>query len=193
VILLENTKLSISLSIEWIKFLKEVAYNVAGSYIAGYLFYFFSVLIPQSKRLVSIYNVIFEHIRYAKDELKDLSYNVCGSFNIEENGFGLKLAEKKGEDNNEICEEHGKLIAMTMTNIDDFMSFSLANAEHLDNEELSNLCKIKKLVIKLYYKATNFQTYPILMGEKEYKEFINEIREVNILLESIQTSIKKYV
>lgn len=193
VMLLCNMRIEISCSVEWLKFLKEAAFCIAGGYIAGYIFYIFSVYVPQSKRLPAVYSLIDKQIIYAKSELMDLSYNVCGQYELKAKLLLSKLAEVKSEDNFVIPQTHCRYLAFAMANIKKFLDYPISKIELLESNDLKNLCEVIKIVTKIHSQVIDVQPNCMYFGKKEYEEFVKNIVLVDKLLETIQNNLKNII
>ena len=184
-------RIEISLSVEWLKFIKEAAFCIAGSYIAGFIFYIFSVLIPQSKRLPAVYSLIDKLLTYAKSELMDMSYNVCGQYELKETVLLSNLAEEKGEDNFVIPQTHCRCVGFAMANINKFLDYPASKIELLESKDLKNLCEVIKIVNQIHTQVVDAQPNCMIFDKKEYEKFAKSIVCVDKLLETIQKNFKK--
>lgn len=188
-----NLRIEISCSVEWLKFIKEASFCIAGGYIAGYIFYIFSVLVPQSKRLPAVYSLIDKLLIYAKSELMDLSYNVCGQYELKETLLLSKLAEEKSEDNFVIPQTHCRYVALAMANINKFLEYPASKIELLESNDFNNLCEVIKIATQIHSQIIDIQPDCMCFDKKEYEKFAKNIVLVDELLETIQNSIKKKI
>lgn len=191
VMLLCNMEIKISCSVKWIEFGKNVFYSIAGGYIAGYIFYFFSVSIPQLKRQIPILKVVSQHLIYSKSELMDLSSSICDTSEIKDTSFRNKLASKISEDNYQISQKNCQLIALAMFNIKKLIESPSSIYEVLELNDLNNICEINRITTKIYTQVTDVMPNPLYLSMKDYCKFVNSILEVYNLLEDVYVSIEK--
>lgn len=185
-----NMKISIDCSVNWLKLVKEAVFTIAGSYIAGYIFYVFSVLVPQLKRQKPIYKVISQLIVYAKSELMELCYNIYGKYNVDKVSFFEKLATKESDDNYIISQKNYEFIRLAMYNIKELTESSAFKMEFLELKDLENMCEVIRIVTKIHTQVTDALPTPLYFGIKEYKSFVDNILHVYDLLEDVNISVK---
>jgi len=191
VMLLCNMEIYISCSVEWIYFAKNVLHSVAGGYIAGYIFYFFSVSIPQSKRQIPILKVVSQNLIYAESELMDLSSFICGTSDIKTASFRDKLATELNEDNYQINQKNCQFIALAMFNIKKLIESPSSVYEVLELNDLNNICEINRLTTKIHTQVTDMNPNPLCFDKKEYDKFVDNILKIYNLLDEIHVNIEK--
>lgn len=182
-----------SIDIDWIQFLKESFSAIAGSYIAGYLFYIFSVLYPKSKQLPPIFKVMKQQILFAKSQVMDLSYNVCGKYEINNNNlFKSMLISRKIGDSIEVNNNNCRLVLQTMNNILLLMQYPMSKSELLYKEDIDNLSEVTIIVSWTIARIMDVKPDSMLFEEKDFQKFYDGIVKLYNLLECTYNHLEKF-
>lgn len=140
--LLRHTDLLVCAHIRWGEFLSDAISSIAGGFIAGYLFYIFSVLLPKSKRLPPILKLVAQHVRYAKEGLDDKSNTICGkgakNFRLQKSDYGSYG----------LTHENCRYILQALEDVRLFIQYPFSQVENLSNKNVELLSSTGQLVIK---------------------------------------------
>ena len=183
---------SCSIDINWTKFVKDSLFAIAGSYVAGYLFYIFSVLYPKSKQIPPLFKLMLQQIGYAKSALMDLSFSTCGKYDINDVGFKSSLGKRIG-DSIEVSQENCKAILQTMNNVHLLMQFTMSKIEFLYSEDVNNLSEVIRIVSRNISRILDIKPEPMLFGEREFNEFGDGIVKVYNLLDETYSNLEKFI
>ena len=183
---------SCSIDINWTKFVKDSLFAIAGSYVAGYLFYIFSVLYPKSKQIPPLFKLMLQQIGYAKSALMDLSFSTCGKYDINDVGFKSSLKKRIG-DSIEVSQENCKAILQTMNNVHLLMQFTMSKIEFLYSEYVNNLSEVIRIVSRNISRILDIKPEPMLFGEREFNEFGDGIVKVYNLLDETYSNLEKFI
>ena len=201
VMLICNAKLSLFCQIEWHSFIKEAFNSIAGSFIAGYLFYIFSVLLPKSKKLPPVLGLSCQQIRYAKEGLDEKSHVICYKDAKE---FMLN-AKNETCGSYELTQMNCRYILQAVKDVNMFIQYPMSKVEYLDNEDVKRLSKTAQLVTKSISRLSDALQIDFLSSEnikiigvqQPGKAYLDDkdvaiIKEIATLLEEIYNNLKKY-
>lgn len=193
-------ELSIHCSVEWHKIIKEVINSIAGGFIAGCLFYIISVLLPKTKREPPILGLICQQLRYAKDDLDEMSKIVC-----EKNAKNFNLEKYKKHDFYELTSSNCRFILHAMNNVNMLIQYPMLKIDLLGNEDVKRISKTSQLVTKNITRLNdalepdNINCSSITDNGNRNNHFaylndkdIEVIKQIYNLLEQIYNNLKKY-
>lgn len=185
-IFLSYSSISVSCSVDWSDFGKTVVQSIAGGYISGYIFYVFSVLKTKSVKAPPILKLICQQVRYARDEMQEMSYVICGSYDIGSCSFGTMSTEHASY---EVCNKNVKFILQAMRNVNVFIEYPMSRVEYLDPVDLNLLSESKQLVTKTIALVMDIMPdNPMYLSEKNS----NSIKEIHKNLNQIYEHIKEF-
>ena len=187
-----NISIACSINVNWAKFMKDLILAVSGSYIAGYLFYVFSVLLPKSKQLPPIYEVMCQQVLYAKSALMELSYDVTGAYEFNADALRSKLAGERLADNSvNVTPDNCSRILQSMNNVYLLIQYPMSKIELLHQENLENLCEVLKQASWLIARIKDVHPNPMYFSNEDYNKFIDAITKVYNLLEKTYKNLGK--
>lgn len=179
-------QVTVSCSNDFVSFVNETVFGLGISYIAAYIVYFLTVLIPKSEQMKPILMIMHEQIRYAKDEMYDLINSICGFSNVcDSNAFFQKIQLEQTGDCYTIKEDSSKEITTSLKHIKEHLQYSLAKIEYLESfdiQRISNFCSIStNLITKL--------DDGLLLSKEQIEQIRKDIVSLYTCLQNIEENI----
>lgn len=200
---IESWQFYVDLSNEWVEFTNDTGFCIASSYIAGYIFYIFSVLYPWVKRRKKMLGISKNLLRYTIDDYDSMFSTICDNCctDIDESLFIKSIVQE----NNGICNyidwDNCSFIQKGLCEIKTALQYFVSISDYLEEYELRKLNKafelIEKCLIIIKDKSVDIKTEASLskipFGNEELENWINSLFELKEILTDMYDHINKNV
>lgn len=166
------------------KAFKTVFEGIAISYIAGVIFYFFSVVLPDAKRSIPHLTACLESLRYINDYFCELSMELTGENWLNDKKDIDKIVKDIYESWDRSKTKHDKCIVHDQRFVKFYKQFNkridviFANNICLSTDELKILSQIRyNKSICCIYDLDDIEN--IVLNENQSKLFLKNLIEVN--------------
>ena len=165
--------------------INNISFAIASSYVAGYIFYILTVVIPYVKTYASIHSEISELFRRIIDEFRDMSGELCGGDWL--NDVSLKEDAVNGliydKNNNCVMEERQrieffeKILAIHIVTIDSYLNQLVNHYNYLNLDTRRILVEMK--TSKSFQKCRMFNNTTELLDKDKCEELVSGLINYN--------------
>lgn len=195
---LESRQFYVDLSNEWVEFINDTGFCIASSYIAGYIFYIFSVLYPWVKRRKKMLGISKNLLRYTIDDYDSMFSTVCDCCctYIDESLFIKSIVQENNGFCNYIDWDNCSFIQKGLCEIKTALQYFVSISDYLEDYELGKLNKTFELIEKclnIIKDKRDDQKSKIPFGNEELENWINSLFELKEVLTDMYDHINKNV
>lgn len=134
--------LQINIPESWIDAFRQCLLTISGSFVSGYIFYVFSVLLPKAIRMGPIIEISKENLRYARDEIVGLFFEHGGPsdiLNAKTEELIKYIAEPHDNDMYVIHDNACKYLHGVTKQVKEYMQFVISHSDYLLDEDINRL------------------------------------------------------
>ena len=194
---IESRQFYVDLSNEWVEFINDTGFCIASSYIAGYIFYIFSVLYPWVKRRKKMLGISKNLLRYTIDDYDSMFSTVCDCCTDIDKSLLIKSIV---QENNGFCNyidwDNCSFIQKGLCEIKTALQYFVSISDYLEDHELGKLNKTFELIEKcliIIKDKSDDQKSKIPFGNEELENWINSLFELKEVLTDMYDHINKNV
>ena len=195
---IEFWQFHVNISNEWVEFINDTGFCIASSYIAGYIFYIFSVLYPGVKRRKKVLGISKNLLRYTIDDYDYMFSTVCDCCctDIDESLFIKRIVQENNGFCNYIDWNNCSFIQKGLCEIKTALQYFVSISDYLEDYELGKLNKTFELIEKclnIIKDKRDDQKSKIPFGNEELENWINSLFELKEALTDMYDHINKNI
>ena len=184
-----------------IKMINEIALGLSYSYIAGMIFYYFSVFRPNTKKARAVLVNAVEDLRFFKDDFSELSRQLFGDDWLTANDSDILVFREIAKSDYDsysdqkpvaISNEYSSIFKNFIRKFDFYLNSTMAYEQYLSSDEYERLTEIRLSFsfsqIRIYFNETDIPYYK----KKTLLEFIRELIVINRKVVQIYHDLSKY-
>lgn len=197
----DTLKMSSPFKAETEKIINEIALGLSYSYIAGMIFYYFSVFRPNTKKARAVLANAVEDLRLFKDDFSEMSRLLIGDdwlTNKEAHKYVFKEIAKKDYEEFSleilipISNECATIFKDFISRSDSYLKSIMSYEQYLFSDEYEKLTKIRLSFtfsqIRIYFSETDVTYY----RKKTLMVFIRELIDINEKVVLLYQELLKY-
>ena len=162
-----------------------ISFAIASSYVAGYIFYILTVVIPHVQTYATIRSEILELFRGIIDEFRDMSGELCGGdwldnvFLKEDAVNGLTYNKNKScVEEKQRVEFLEKILAIHIVAIDSYLNQLINHYNYLDSDTRRILSEMK--TSKSFQKCRMFNKITELLDKDKCEALVGGLIDYNL-------------
>ena len=200
---IEQLQFYVDWSNEWVEFVNDAGFCIASSYIAGYIFYIFSVLYPWVIRRKKMLGISKKFLRYTIDDYDYMFSTVCDCCctDIDESLFLKSIVQEDIGSGNYLDSHSCSLIQEKLCEMKTALQYFVSISDYLEDDELKILNKafemIEKCLIIIKDKSDNIKSEDssstISFKKEELENWVNSLFELRDTLTDLYNHINKNV
>lgn len=200
---IEFWQFHVNMSNEWVEFINDTGFCIASSYIAGYIFYIFSVLYPGVKRRKKVLGISKNLLRYTIDDYDYMFSTVCDCCctDVDKSMLIKSIVQESNSFSNYIDKDSCYFIQKRLCGMNTALQHFVSISDYLEDNELGNLNKafelIEKCLIIIRDKSDNIKSEDfssiISFNNDELENLANSLFELRETLTDMYNHINKNV
>lgn len=200
---IEQLQFYVDWSNEWVEFVNDTGFCIASSYIAGYIFYIFSVLYPWVKRRKKMLGISKNLLRYTIDDYDSMFSTVCDCCctDVDKSMLIKSIVQESNSFSNYIDKDSCFFIQKRLCGMNTALQHFVYISDYLEDNELGNLNKafelIEKCLIIIRDKSDNIKSEDfssiISFNNDELENLANSLFELRETLTDMYNHINKNV
>jgi len=184
-----------------IKMINEIALGLSYSYIAGMIFYYFSVFRPNTKKARAVLVNVVEDLRFFKDDFSELSNQLFGDdWLTKKNSDILVFREIAKSDYDSysdqipvaISNEYSSIFKNFIRKFDFYLNSTMVYEQYLSSDEYERLTEIRLSLsfsqIRIDFNETDITYY----NKETLLEIIRDLIAINMKVVQIYHDLSKY-
>lgn len=146
---------------------------IATSYVSGYIFYVFTVVIPKANRMKSIMDITKDNLRYARDTVCGFFLDRGGPYDFIKEGNDILIQYVAHNRDNNIYVIDDRICNMLITVIDQvqkYMQFVTSYSDYLQDDDVKTIKIIMDKTRSLESRMNDRHNNTELLNSLSYEE-----------------------
>ena len=197
----ESWQFYVNFSDEWVEFINDTGFCIASSYIAGYVFYIFSVLYPWVKRRKKMLGISKNLLRYTIDDYNYMFSKICDCGTIDKPLFIKSIVQEEKDSRNYMDRDSCSFIQEKLCEMKTALQHFISISDYMEDYELGILNKAFELIEKclniIKDKSDDIKSETpssiLCFGTEELENWIKSLFELKEALTDMYYHINKNV